>query len=140
MKRLFIDTNVVLDLILQREPHYKSSAQLFELAHKKEVTLVVSSLSIVNAHYVLKKFAKENTVRAALLSLSTACKIAPIDHSTINQALGSALKDFEDGVQYACALEEKCEAIITGDKKDFQAAKLPTFSAQQFIGSYLARR
>ena len=134
MKKLFIDTNIVIDLLSRREPFFEEAAELFSLADKKQVELSVSSLTIANTSYALFRHMDSNKAKSVLRKLRLILKILPLDDKIIGLALNDdTFSDFEDGLQYFTALENEQELIITRSLKDFKNSKLPTITAKQFI-------
>jgi len=136
---IFIDTNILIDLLIKRQPAYSSVAKVFDAAFKKKDRIVISNLSIVNAHYVVKKIAgvQENDLRTALHNICSTCEIAPLNVGITIKSLVSPFKDFEDATQYYCALENSCDVIITNNEKDFKHSSLPVMNATEFLVSYL---
>ena len=137
--RIFIDTNILIDLLIKRHPNYLGIAKIFDIAIKRKDTIVISNLSIVNAHYVVKKITgvQEEHLRIALHNICTTCEIAPLNAGVTMKSLVSAFKDFEDATQYYCALENVCDVIVTNNKKDFKLSSLPVMSSAEFLDSYI---
>jgi predicted nucleic acid-binding protein len=135
MMRLFIDTNILIDLLIKRKPDYMSVAQVFDMALLRKDRLVMSNLSIVNAHYIVKKLAgvTEQALRSALYNICTTCEIAPLTQSITMKSLVSPFRDFEDATQYYCAMENNCDVILTNNTKDFNLSSLPVMNADEFI-------
>ena len=129
MKHLFLDTNVVVDFLGQREPFVASVIALFQLAEKEKVTLHVSSLSFSHVHYLLRKTVGSAEARSLLLDLAATVAIAPVDSGTMNKALRAGFADFEDAIQYCAARAVPAiEAIVTRDPRGFAAGTLPVLS------------
>jgi predicted nucleic acid-binding protein len=135
MKKLLLDTNILLDLLAKRKHFYEDAARLFLMAEKNVVSLSVSSLSVVNTHYVLRKHLSEQQTRAVLRDLRNLVKVLPLDEKITDIALNSNIGDFEDAIQYHSALEYRQEIIITRNLKDFKASTLPVMTAGQYIHS-----
>ena len=134
MKKLFVDTNIVIDLLSRREPFFEEAAELFSLADKKQVELSVSSLTIANTSYALLRQMDSNKAKSVLRKLRLILKILPLDDKIIGLALNDEnFLDFEDSLQYFTAIEDEQELIITRNLKDFKNSKLPTMTAKQFI-------
>jgi len=134
MKKLFVDTNIVIDLLSRREPFFEEAAELFSLADKKQVELSVSSLTIANTSYALLRQIDSNKAKSVLRKLRLILKVLPLDDKIIGLALNDeTFSDFEDGLQYFTAIEDEQELIITRNLKDFKNSKLPTMTAKQFI-------
>jgi len=133
-KLIFIDTNVMLDFLVQRQPHFFLVERLFELAYSREIQLIASTLSFMNCHYIMRRHGmSEDHTRRLLKSMRTVCSAVRIDQSTIDTAFSSTFADMEDGVQHLCALEAKADAIVTRDEKDFKQSQLPVMSPGQSI-------
>ena len=136
MKKLFVDTNLVIDLLSRREPYYDEAATLFSLADKNQVELSVSSLTIANTSYVLLGQMDSFKAKSILRKLRLIVKILPLDDKIVGLALNDeTFSDFEDGLQYFTAIENGQETIITRNLKDFKNSKLPTITAKQFIAT-----
>lgn len=136
MKKLFVDTNIVIDLLSRREPFFDEAATLFSLADRKQIELSVSSLTIANTSYALMRQLDSNKAKSILRKLRLIVKILQLDDKVIGLALNDeAFTDFEDALQYFTAIENGQELIITRNLKDFKYSKLPTMTAKQFIES-----
>jgi len=138
MKKVFVDANILLDLLLERKPHNIYSEQLFELGRQKEVQLILSTLSIANAQYLLKRI-KVNAanIRRCLIDICSICKLASLNDIVVMSAL-AALKfeDIEDAMQYVSAVESGADVIITRNEKDFRQSQLPVMNAREFVLAY----
>ncbi len=134
MKKIFIDTNIVIDLLSRRAPFFDEAAALFSLADKKQIELSVSSLTIANTSYTLLRQLDASKAKSVLRKLRLILKILPLDDKIIGLALNDeTFSDFEDGLQYFTAIEFEQQLIITRNLKDFKNSKLPTLTARQFI-------
>jgi len=136
MEKLLIDTNIVIDLLAKRENFYQEAQELFTLADEKNILLFISSLSLVNTHYILSKHLNENEVRKTLVKFKILVGVLPLEDKIIELALVSDFKDFEDAVQYYTALDNKLNFIITRNKKDFKTSKLPVFTAREYLSFF----
>jgi predicted nucleic acid-binding protein len=136
MKKLFIDTNIVLDLLAKREPFYESSAKLFSLADRNEIQMSVSSLTFANTNYVLSKLKSASEAKEILRKFKLLIHIVSLSEKIVDLALNdSAFKDFEDGLQYYSALESDQDIIITRNQKDFKSSQVAIMSAEEFLSS-----
>ncbi|NCP85503.1 MAG: PIN domain-containing protein [Bacteroidetes bacterium] len=134
MKKLFIDTNILIDLLARREPYYDESAMLFSMADKKIIKLSISSLSIANTSYTLQRLMAATKAKEVLRKLKLIVTILPLDDKVVGLALNEdSFKDFEDGLQYFTAIENNQDIIITRNLKDFKNSRLPVMTAKQFI-------
>ena len=135
MKNLFLDTNIILDLLANRMPFYAEAAKLFSLADKKKVKLSISSLCIADAHYILSRQKPEKGVRNILRTFKVLVKVLPLDDKITDLALNSEFRDFEDAIQYYTAIEYDQDLIITRNQQDFKESKIPVMTAGEFIKS-----
>jgi predicted nucleic acid-binding protein len=137
MKKLLIDTNIVIDLLSRRQDFYEEAAKLFSLADKKVIKLSVSSLTFANTNYTLLREKKPEEAKAILRKLRLIVDILPLDDKIIGLALNdNSFNDFEDGLQYFTAIENDMDIVITRNLKDFKNSKLPVVTAQQFVATF----
>ncbi len=135
MRRIFLDTNVILDLLGERHPFFDSIAKVATLADQKKLILIVSPLSFTTIDYVLNKFETSESVLNKLRKFKIICEISEVNEETIEKALNSDFKDFEDAVQYFTALQSNCSIIITRNAKDFKKSTIPIMTAEEFLSS-----
>ena len=134
MRKLFIDTNIVIDLLARREPYYRESAALFSLADRKKTEISVSSLTMANTSYVLSRQLTTKKVKEILRKLRLVVNVLPLDDKIIGLALNDeTFSDFEDGLQYFTAIENEQEIIITRNLKDYKKSRIPAMTAGQFL-------
>jgi PIN domain. len=134
MKDLFIDTDVIIDFLIDRKPFSREAAIIFTLIEQRKLKGHISSLTFSNLYYVLRKFESHNKVISKLDSLSKLGIILKVDDQTIKNAITSGFPDFEDSIQYFCALEsKKIDVIITRNIKDFRNSDLPVMSPGDFL-------
>ena len=133
MDKLFVDTNIVIDLLSKREMFYQAASVLFTLADKNKIKLTISSLTFANTYYLLSKELSNEKVKEVLRKFKLLVKVLPMDDKIIDLALNSGFKDFEDAIQYYTALENKSEIIITRNLKDFKLAKIPVMTADDYV-------
>ena len=134
MKNIFIDTNIVLDLLGRRDPFYEDAAKLFSLADRGKVKLYVSSLTIANSNYVLSKLKNAKEARIILLKFKILVVVLELNDKIIELSLNDeSFKDFEDGLQYYTAVENQSDIIITRNLKDFKSSKTPVMTASQYL-------
>jgi len=133
MTSLFIDTNVMIDFLGEREPFYNEIAKIIVLAEKQELKLTASSLSFVNTFYVLSKAFDNKTLTEILSKFRILCDVSDINKINIDKSLSSGFNDFEDAVQYYSALHHNCSIFITRNKKDFKDTDLPIMTPLEFL-------
>lgn len=129
MKRLFFDTNIVLDFLIREEyqPDIRSLIQ-----KSSGMQLYISYLTIANTAYILRKYPKAEIVRYLKLILDI-FTVVPNNVDQIQEALKVEVPDFEDMLQYQTALSAKCDVIITRNVRDFPFSALPVLTVQQFL-------
>ncbi len=134
MKKVLVDTNIIVDLLANREPFNQDAKLLFSLADKNKIKLFTSALSIANVSYVLRKQFQPNESRKIIRKLKLLVNILSLDDKVITLALNdNDFKDFEDGLQYYSAMENNIELIVTRNLKDFTSSKLPVMTPRQVI-------
>jgi len=133
MRKIFVDTDIVYDLLAKREPFFDFAAILFTKADRKQLKLFVSSLTFANLHYLLTKLKNKDEARRILSRFKVLVNILPVDDKTIELALNSEFADFEDAIQYYCAIENKVKTLITRNIKDYKTAKIPVLTAEQYV-------
>ena len=135
MTRLFVDTNIVLDLLAKRK-EFQAAARLFVLADKGEVKLFVSALTFANANYILTRQQDRIAAVKVLRDLELLVSIVELSGKVVKLALNDEdFSDFEDGLQYYSAIDNDMEIIITRNQKDFKHSQLPVLSADEYLKS-----
>lgn len=131
MKKIFLDTNIVLDFLIREE--YKS--QIRELIRRsEEYDLYISYLTVANAAYIMRKYSKA-VLRSNLQLMLELFEIIPNDKHQIEKAIKSDCPDFEDMLQYQSAKSMKCDVILTRNAKDFPFSDIPLMSVSEFINA-----
>jgi predicted nucleic acid-binding protein len=137
MENLFIDTDVIMDFLIDRKPFSTDAAKIFSLIDEGKIKGFVSSLSFSNLYYVLRKVGSHKKVINSLQNLSEFVDILKVDSEIIKSALFSDFKDFEDSIQYFSALEnKKVGYIITRNIKDFRESSLPVMTPEIFLATF----
>jgi len=138
MIHIFIDTDIILDVVTGRLPYSVEASSLFTLIEEGHIKSSTSSLSFSNIYYVLRKYTTHHRVVSRLKELSELLQIINVDDTIIKRALQSGFKDFEDAIQYQTALTNpNIEVIVTRNIKDYKEAELPVMSPETFIKTYL---
>ena len=133
MDRVFVDTNIVLDLLAKREGFYRDASQLFSLADKQKLSLCVSSLTFANTHYLLARQLSPAAARKVLRDLNVLVLVLPLDDKVLKLALNSDFNDFEHAIQYFTAMEHNIPLILTRNLKDFKTSKIPVMTAADYL-------
>lgn len=135
--RVLIDTNIMLDYILEREPYTVYSNKIFELCISGKLEGAVAAHSITNAYFILRKVMTSEERRTALLDVCEIVSVAGVDESKIISALNrDGFSDFEDCVQDECAAACGADFIITRNEKDFAESRVKAVSAEDFLKIY----
>ena len=129
---VFVDTDIVLDLLARREPFYNAAARLFSLAETGKIILSVSSLTFANLFYILRKQVSAKHALEVLLSFKQLVTVLPVDDSIIEQALQAGFTDFEDAIQYFSALSAGCSALLTRNGRHYRKAAISIFTAEAY--------
>jgi predicted nucleic acid-binding protein len=136
MTNLFIDTDVIIDFLIDRKPYSREAAIIFTLIDQKKLKGYASSLTFSNLYYVLRKVEPHKKVLNKLDSISKMLTILNVCEQNILNALESGFTDFEDSIQYFCALDcKKVEVIITRNTKDYKYSSLPIMTPGDFLKS-----
>jgi predicted nucleic acid-binding protein len=136
--RLFIDTNVMLDFLGEREPFYLASAKIATLADKGKIEMIVSALSYATVSYFLTKFEGIDKTEEKLRKFKVISEICELDGKIIEKGLNSNFSDYEDSLQYFSALRKECDIIITRNAKDFKLSSIPIMTPDEFLNSLKA--
>lgn len=133
IRRVLVDCDVVLDLLLGREPYLPATIDLFMLFQEGRIEGTVSSLAFSNLFYVLRKAIPPLDAIMALRKLRVIVRVLPVNDQVVDLALSSAFIDLEDGLHYYTAVTQGVDAIVTRNNRDYRSAKLPVFNAEQCL-------
>ena len=137
MKRAFLDTNIIVDLIADRKPFSKFSIEIFKKAEENKIKLFTSSHSIATTHYLLKKYLEEKLLRDVLYNLLDYITVVAVDTDILKKGLRSKHKDFEDSIQILCASTiENIDCIVTRNIKDFRDSEILVLTPDEFCLKY----
>jgi predicted nucleic acid-binding protein len=133
MTKLFVDTDVCIDLLSGRKPFNKTAEILFSLADNGKIKIYVSSISFANIDYVLRSQYSTTHSRQVIGKFKTIVHVLAVDSKTIDLAVASDFNDFEDAIQYCCAIENNLTTIITRNLKDYKKATIKVVTPETFI-------
>ncbi len=132
--RVLVDTNVILDVLMRREPHFADSFALLELATEGKLTVLITATSITDIHYLLRRSGKADVdSRSALQQLFSFALPADVRPEDIQHALQSSVADFEDAVAAEVAKRHQCQWILTRNIVDFSESSVPAMTPQEFM-------
>jgi predicted nucleic acid-binding protein len=132
---VLIDLNVLLDVLQKRGPFYETSASLLAAVETGRVQGYVAAHSLTTLFYLIQKGKSSAEARATITNLLQFIKVAPVDQSTLEQALNLDFKDYEDAVQMISALQCKADCLVTRNTKDYQPALLPVMQPVDFLST-----
>jgi len=132
-KRIFLDTNIIIDVLERRAPFYVFAANIMNLGVTGEVELYVSTLTIVNCMYIVRKKLGKLAVLEKIRMLRRIVRISPMNEIELDNALLSNMVDLEDAVQYNSALAAGCDMIITRNVKHFPKYGIPIITADDYF-------
>lgn len=135
-KTLFVDSDVVLDLLCRREPFYDQAARLFTLADRKEISLYTSPVAFANVFYILRKSVGIEKAKELLRKLRLILGVASVQEKVIDLALNSSFTDFEDGIQYFTAKENAIYTFITRNVADYKERDLLIQRPDEFLNAF----
>lgn len=131
IRKVFLDTNVIIDLIINREPFVKEAEEIFIAKDKYNYEVIVSALTIANLAYSIDRLKKKP--HGPIAKLLPLIKIVSLTSSIIDETVVSIFDDFEDGLQHSSALAAKADVIVTRNEKDFKHSLVPVLSPQEFL-------
>ena len=136
IKKIFIDSDVILDVATGRMPFAEHSKIALSLIENGYALGVISSNSITNIYYVLRNTSPNDKARLFIKTILKYISIITVDHDSVLTALDSKFLDFEDGVQNYCALKNQCDLILTRNIKDYSNSELQVLEPGEFIALY----
>ncbi len=132
--RVLVDTNIVLDFLLQREPFSQDAELLFQVIDTGEIVGHVTATTLTDIFYISRRHTRSvEQARQAVLEILTAMMICPVDRVVLESAFNSGLADFEDAVQIFSAVTQGLEAIVTRDAQGFLNSPIPVLSIQELL-------
>jgi len=133
MKRYLLDTNVLLDLFLNRMPWAADMAVIWDAHRQKQIQALFAAFTLPTIFYIVRKQAGLSTAQTTVNACLTTLDVAPIDQSTLLAALAFAGSDFEDDLQIACAVQSGVDAIVTRDPGGFSASQIPPIAPSDLV-------
>jgi len=132
-KKVFVDTDIIYDLLAKREPFYQAAAKLFTQSDEGSIDISISALSIPNLHYLISKQLTNEQAKQILRKFRLLVHVVPLSEKIIDLALNSEFNDFEDAIQHFSAIESDCDLLLTRNLKDFKKSQITVMTAQDFI-------
>jgi len=130
---ILLDTNIILDIALNRQGHSEKAKELIYFLNQKEIPFFITATTITDIYYILKKSGNHSTALEFLQNFLLYADIIGVDKTIITSALNSGLFDFEDAVQIQCAVFNQISVIITRNKSDFKTSDVSVFTPEEFL-------
>lgn len=136
MNHVFVDTDIILDVLTDRKPFSREATALFSFIEEGKLKGYTTSLSFSNLYYVLRKYASHHKVISILEDLSDLLEILPVDETVVKAALRSKFRDYEDAIQcYSAQSNPNISAIITRNVKDYKTAELAVMAPDTLLSA-----
>lgn len=136
--KLLLDTNVILDVLLARQPFLQDAASLVALVEQQKIHGYLCATTVTTIGYLMTKEKGPGDARTALRRLLNLFHVTAVNHAILGTALDSPMKDFEDAVLHEAARSAGIDGIITRNVKDFSSASLPVYLPREFLAAYHA--
>ena len=133
MERVFVDTDVCIDLLSGRKPFNIFAERLFSLAEKGQIEICISALSISNIHYVLQAQYRAKAPTLLIAQFRTIVTVLAVNDKIIDRAIASLFTDFEDAIQYNTAIENNLKILITRNIKDYKQAIIQVVTPEAYL-------
>lgn len=130
---IFVDTDIVLDLLIERQPFHAFAVLLFTLSEMEKFTLCITPLVVSNAFYILRKSLGNEKAKETLRKLKLITKVIDSNEKAVEKALNSSFSDLEDAIQYYTAAENKIEVILTRNLRDYKNANLVIQTPEEYL-------
>jgi predicted nucleic acid-binding protein len=140
MQKVFIDTDVIIDLLAKRKPFYKRAVILFTLIDRELINAFTSPVVFANLYYILSKKLSRKAAITNLKKLRNFLNIIPVDEKIIDIALDSKFSDYEDAIQYNAAMSSEISILITRNIKDYKNAAITVCSPDEYLKMIRARK
>jgi predicted nucleic acid-binding protein len=132
--RVLVDTNIILDVLLQREPLLAASSRIMGLSERREVDAFITATSATDLFYIMRKEMDKEQAKEALEKIIRIIGIVSVTRSDLIKALALEFSDFEDALQAQCAVKLKADLIVTRNVKDFRTSPVPAVTPEKFLG------
>lgn len=140
MRRVLLDINVMLDVLLDRRPHADKASAVWAAVERGEAEGLLSAHAVTTIHYLNTKAVGSRTAREATDALLSVFDVAPVDRRVMHSALSLGWRDFEDGVMASAARWATCDAIVTRNPKDYQGSPVRVLTPSEAVAWIEASR
>ena len=138
--KVFLDTNILLDVLTHRKPFYEAAAQIWSFAERGEVEGHISAISFNNIYYIVRKLEGRGKAEKALRLLRDIFQSVAPDTQILNQSIDSGLDDFEDAIQFFSAVHATAEYILTRNPNHFPKSGPPVLTPKEFLAIWSVRK
>lgn len=135
-KRIFVDTNILLDVLLEREGFYNDALKIWAMAESGDVEAYIAAISVNNVHYVIRRLKSETTAMIAVRIILRIFKVVPVDAEILSRASDFHDKDYEDDIQQQCALKANCVQIFTRNPTHYDSSLIAVLPPAAFMGTW----
>jgi predicted nucleic acid-binding protein len=135
---VLFDTNVILDVLLAREPYADTAAKLMSMAQRGTIKGLIGATTVTTIHYLATKAVGAKAARTHLKSLLSIFEVAAVDRDILTQALDCGFPDYEDAVLHQAAIATGAAGIVTRNTKDFTKSKIAVFTPEELLNVVLA--
>ena len=132
-KRIFVDTNILLDVLLEREGFYYDAPKIWASAEVGTIDAYIAAISVNNVHYVIKRMKSETTAMIAVRIILRIFKVVPVDADILSCAADFHDKDYEDDVQLQCALKANCSQLFTRNPTHYDSSLMAIVPPSSFV-------
>ncbi len=134
MNKILIDTDVILDFFFDRKPFSDEASQILSLCEKGQIAGYITSISISNIYYLLRKTAKHEKVIDSVKALMNIIDVTTTNKSAVMNALHSEFKDFEDALQnFSAQTSGEIKVVVTRNIKDYKTSKLSIMTPETYL-------
>jgi predicted nucleic acid-binding protein len=130
---VFIDTNILLDVLMHRKEHLAESAAIWDCAERGKINGYISAISFNNIHYLFRRNLGAAKAKQAVIALRDTFNIVALDGKIIDQAIDADWNDFEDAIQFFSAIHCDADCIATRNQKDFKDSSISALSPKDLL-------
>ena len=132
-KRIFVDTNILLDVLLEREGFSEDALKIWSSAETGDVEAYIAAISVNNVHYVLRRLKNEAAAMTAVRIILRIFKVVPVDGDVLSRAADFHDKDYEDDIQQQCALNAGCSQVFTRNPNHYDSSIVAVLPPSAFM-------
>ncbi len=136
MHKIFVDSDIILDVLAKRRPFYIHAAKLFKIIEQKKISAYTSPLVFSNIHYILRKLTSKAQAIQNLRKIRLILNVLKLDEKIIDLALHSDFTDFEDAIQYYAAENNQTDFIITRNTEDYKESEITVYTAEEYLNVF----